>query len=92
MAVIKEEIINVLNELPDNASLTEIELVILEALPKAVTSTQVVQKQVQKIKKINRVLSKLIKKSQLNANYLRETIPIEKVRQSFTGRRDLFFG
>lgn len=93
MVVVKEEIMSILNELPEDASFADIQIVILEKiLPSPVSSSQKVQKKVLKLKKISRELRKLIKEAELNPKYLEEKIPIERVRQSIAYRRDLFFG
>ena len=84
MAVIKEEIISLLRELPDNATLVEIEIAIIENIsPTMSLHSKKMVKQILKFKKLKRELRKIIKKTELNPRYLRETIPIEKVRNSF---------
>jgi hypothetical protein len=89
MAVIKEEIISLLRELPDDATFVEIEMAIIENIfPAALPYSKKVVKQILKFEKLNRELSNIIKKSELNPRYLQETIPIEKVRNSFYIKRD----
>ena len=89
MAVIKEEIISILRELPDDATFMEIErAIIVNTFPSALQHSKKVEKQILKFEKINRELSKLIKKTELNPNYLQEVIPIEKVRNTFYIERD----
>jgi len=89
MAVIKEEIISILRELPDDATFMEIEsAIIVNTFPSALQHSKKVEKQIQKFEKINRGLSELIKKTELNPNYLQEVIPIERVRSTFYIERD----
>ena len=89
MAIIKEKIITILEELPDDATLEEIErAIIVKTLPPALLQTKKVEKQIEKIEKLNRELSAIIKKSELNPRYLQETIPINKARNSFYMERD----
>ncbi|MBY8987518.1 MAG: hypothetical protein KGD61_03610 [Candidatus Lokiarchaeota archaeon] len=89
MAVIKEEIITLLRELPDDAALVEIKIAIIENIfPAALPHSKKVVKEILKIEKLIRELSKFIKKSELNPRYFQETIPIEKVRNSFYVERN----
>ena len=89
MAIIKEEVISILRELPDDVTLVDIErAIIINTLPTALPHSKKVEKQILKFEKLNRELSKLIKKTELNPNYLQEIIPIEKVRNSFFIERD----
>lgn len=89
MAVIKEEIISLLRELPDNATLVEIEIAIIENIsPTMSLHSKKMVKQILKFKKLNRELSKIIKKTELNPRYLQKTIPIEKVKNSFYVERN----
>lgn len=89
MAVIKEEIISMLRELPEDATLVDIErAIILNTLPTAVPYSKKVEKQILKFEKLTRELRKLIKKTELNPRYLQEVIPIKDVRNSFYIERD----
>ena len=89
MTAIKEEIISLLRELPDDATLVEIERAIIENIfPAALPHSKKVVKQIQKFEKLNRELSNIIKKMELNSRYLQETIPIEKARNSFYVKRN----
>ncbi|NVM18858.1 MAG: hypothetical protein HWN80_14170 [Candidatus Lokiarchaeota archaeon] len=89
MAVIKEEVISILRELPDDTTLVEIErAIIIKTLPFALPHSKKVEKQIHKFEKLNRELTKLIKKTELNPRYLQETIPIQNVRNSFNIERD----
>ena len=89
MAVIKEEIISLLRELPDDATLVEIErAIIVSSFPSALQHSQKVEKQAQKFEKLTRELSKLIKKAELNPNYFQDTIPIQNAKNSFYIKRD----
>ena len=91
MAVIKEEIISILRELPDDATLVEIErAIIVSSFPSALQHSKKVEKQILKFEKLNRELSKLIKKTELNPKYLQEEIPIQDVRNSFYMERDFY--
>ncbi len=91
MAVIKEEIISILRELPDDATLVEIErAIIVSSFPSALQHSKKVEKQILKFEKLNRELSKLIKKTELNPKYLQEVIPIQNVRNSFYIERDFY--
>ena len=91
MAVIKEEVISILRDLPDDATLVEIErAIIINTIPTALSHSKKVEKQILKFEKLNRELSKLIKKAELNPRYLQEIIPIEKVRNSFYIERDFY--
>ena len=85
----KEEIISVLRELPDDATLVEIErAIIVNSFPSPLQGSKIVEKQVQKFEKLTRELSKLIKKAELNPNYFRDTIPIQNAKNSFYIKRD----
>jgi len=89
MAVIKEEIISILRELPDDATLVEIErAIIVSSFPSALQYSKKVEKQILKFDKLNRELSRIIKKAELNPKYLQEVIPIQNVRNSFYIERD----
>lgn len=89
MAVIKEEIISMLRELPEDATLVDIErAIILNTLPTALPYSKKVEKQILKFEKLTRELRKLIKKTELNPRYLQEVIPIKDVRNSFYIERD----
>lgn len=89
MAAIKEEIISIVRELPDDATLMEIErAIIVKTFPSALQDSKKIEKQIQKFEKLNRKLSKLIYKAELNSKYLQEIIPIEKVRNSFNIERN----
>jgi len=89
MAVIKEEIISLLRELPDNATLVEIEIAIIENIsPTMSLHSKKMVKQILKFKKLKRELRKIIKKTELNPRYIQATIPIEKVRNSFYVERN----
>jgi len=89
MAVIKEEIISILRELPDDATLVEIErAIIVSSFPPALQHSKKIEKQIIKFDKLNRELSKIIKKTELNPKYLQEVIPIQNVRNSFIIERD----
>jgi hypothetical protein len=89
MAVVKQEIISVLEDLPDDATLEEIErAIIVKTIPPALLHSKKVEKQIQKIEKLNRELRDIIKKTELNPRYLQETNPINKVRNSFYIERD----
>ena len=90
MAVIKEEIISILRELPDDATLVEIEkAIILSSFPSEVQHSKKVEKQVQKFEKLTRELIKLIKKAELNPNYFQDTIPIQNVKNSINIGRNI---
>ena len=89
MAVIKEEIISILRELPDDATFMEIErAIIVKTFPSALQHSKKVEKHILKFEKLNRELSKLINKAELNSKYFQEIIPIEKVRNSFNIERN----
>lgn len=89
MAIIKEEVISILRELPDEVTLVDIErAIIIKTLPSALPHSKKVEKQIIKFEKLNRELNKLIKKSELNPRYIQETIPIQNVRNSFNIERD----
>ena len=89
MAVIKEEIISILRELPDDATFMEIErAIIVKTFPSALQHSKKVEKQTLKLEKLNQELSKLIKKAELNPNYFQDTIPIQNVKNSFYIKRD----
>ena len=89
MAVIKEEIISLLRELPDNATLVEIEIAIIENIsPNISLHSKKMVKQILKFKKLKRELRKIIKRTELNPRYIQATIPIEKVRNSFYVERN----
>ena len=89
MAVIKEEIISILNNLPDDATLVDIErAIIINTIPTALPHSKKVEKQILKLEKLNKELKNIIKKAELNPRYLQETIPIEKVRNSLYMERD----
>ena len=89
MAVIKEEIISLLRELPDNATLVEIEIAIIENIsPTMSLHSKKMVKQILKFKKLKRELRKIIKRTELNPRYIQATIPIEKVRNSFYVERN----
>ena len=91
MAVIKEEIISILRELPDDATFVEIErAIIVKTFPSALQHSKKVEKQILKFEKLNRELSKLIKKTEINPKYLQEVIPIQNVRNSFYIERDFY--
>jgi hypothetical protein len=89
MAIIKEEVISILRELPDDVTLVDIErAIIINTLPTALAHSKKVEKQILRLEKLNRELSKLIKKTELNPNYLQEIIPIENISNSFFIQRD----
>ncbi len=89
MAIIKEEVISILRELPDDVTLVDIErAIIINILPTALPHSKKVEKQILRFEKLNRELSKLIKKTELNPNYLQEIIPIENISNSFFIQRD----
>ncbi|MBY9013558.1 MAG: hypothetical protein KGD70_14385 [Candidatus Lokiarchaeota archaeon] len=89
MAVIKEEVISILRELPDDATLVEIErAIIVKSFPSTLQYSKKVEKQILKFEKLNRELNKLIKKADLNPRYLQETIPIQNLRDSFYVERN----
>lgn len=89
MAVIKERIITTLKELPDDATLEEIERnLITKTFPPALLHTKKVGKYVQKLEKLSHELSKIIQKSENNPRYLQETISIDKVRNTFYTERN----
>jgi hypothetical protein len=89
MAVIKEEVISILRELPDDATLVEIErAIIVKSFPSALQYSKKVEKQILKFEKLNREFNKLIKKADLNPRYLQETIPIQNLRDSFYVERN----
>jgi hypothetical protein len=91
LAIIKEEVISILREIPDEATLVEIErAIITKTLPSALPHSKKVEKQIIKFEKLNRELNKLIKKFELNPKYLQETIPIQNVRNSFHIERDFY--
>ncbi len=89
MAVIKEEIISILRELPNDATFMEIErAIIVKTFPSALQHSKKVEKHILKFEKLNRELSKLIKKTELNPKYLKEVNSIQNVRNSFYIERD----
>ncbi len=89
MAVIKEEIISILRELPNDATFMEIErAIIVKTFPSALQHSKKVEKHLLKFDKLTRELSKLIKKTELNPKYLQEVIPIQNVRNTFSIKRD----
>ena len=89
MSIIKQEIISLLRELPEDATLEEIErFIIVKTIPPALLHSKKVEKQILKLEKLNRELSNIIKKTELNPRYLQETIPIAKVRNSFYVERN----
>lgn len=89
MAIIKEKIITIIEELPDEATLEEIEMaIIVKTLPPALLQTKKVEKQIEKIDKLNRELCDIIKKCEMNPRYLQETIPLSKARNSFNVERN----
>lgn len=91
MAIIKEEVITILNELPEDATLAEIErAIIIKTIPSAIRHVQKVEKQILKFEKINSELIKLIKKADLNSKYLEELIPIERIQSSVNNGRSFF--
>ena len=91
MAVMKEEIISILRELPDDATLVEIErAIIVSRFPSALQHSKKVEKQILKFEKLNRALNKIIKKAELNPKYLQKVIPIQNVRNSFYIERDFY--
>ena len=91
MAIVKEEISSIINELPDDATLIDIErAIIINTVPSAVPHLKKVEKQIIKLEKVNKELKDLIKKTELNPRYLQEVIPIEKVRNSFFIKRDFY--
>jgi len=91
MEVMKEEIISILRELPDDATLVEIErAIIVSRFPSALQYSKKVEKQILNFEKLNRELSKLIKKTEINPKYLQEVIPIQNVRNSFYIERDFY--
>ncbi|NVM44705.1 MAG: hypothetical protein HWN79_07295 [Candidatus Lokiarchaeota archaeon] len=89
MAIIKQEIISLLRELPNDATLEEIErVIIVKTIPPALLHSKKVEKQILKLERLNRELSNIIKKTELNPRYLQETIPIGNVRNSFYVERN----
>lgn len=91
MAIIKEEVITILNELPEDATLAEIQrAIIVKTIPSSIRHVQKVEKQILKFEKINSELIKLIKKADLNSKYLEELIPIERIQSSINNGRNFF--
>ena len=89
MAIIKEEVISILNELPEDATLVEIErAIIIKTIPSAIRHIQKVEKQIHKFEKINRKLNRFIKKSVLNPRYFEEIIPIKRIKAPIKARMD----
>ena len=89
MAIIKEQIIAIIEELPEDATLDEIEkAIIVKTIPPALLQSKKVEKQLEKIEKLNKELRAIIKKSELNPRYLQETITINKARTSFYVERN----
>ena len=87
MAIVKEEVISILNELPEDATLVEIErAIIIKTIPAAIRHLQKVEKQILKFEKINRQLKKFTKKAELNPRYFEELIPIKKLQASVNAR------
>jgi hypothetical protein len=76
MAVIKEEIISLLRELPDNATLVEIEIAIIENISPTMSLHS------------KKMVKKILKLKKLNPRYIQATSPIEKVRNSFYVERN----
>ena len=84
MAIVKEEVISILNELPEDATLVEIErAIIIKTIPSAIRHVQKVEKQIKKFEKINRQLIKFFKKASLNPRYFEELIPIDRMKTTF---------
>jgi hypothetical protein len=91
MAVVKEEVISIINELPDDATLVDIErAIIIKTIPTALPHSKKVKKQIHKIEKLTKELRDIIKKTALNPRYLQEVIPIKEVRNSFFLERDFY--
>jgi hypothetical protein len=89
MAIVKEEVISIINGLSDDATLVDIErAIIIKTIPTALPHSKKVEKQIIKLEKLNKELKAIIKKAELNPRYLQEVIPIEKVRNSFFIKRD----
>jgi hypothetical protein len=89
MAVVKEEVISIINELPDDATLVDIErAIIVKTIPAALPHSKKVEKQILKLEKLTKELRDIIEKSELNQRYLQEVIPINEVRNSFFIERD----
>ncbi len=64
----------------------------LESLENLEVEERSIEKEIKKgkqvkLKKFSKLLSKIIKKSKYNANYLKETIPIKKISISNTSYR-----
>ena len=91
MAIVKEEVISILNELPEDATLVEIErAIIIKTIPTAIRHIQKVKKQIHKFEKINRQLNKFIQKADLNPRYFEKIIPIEKAKALVNTTADYF--
>ncbi|MFX0074977.1 MAG: hypothetical protein ACFE96_06010 [Candidatus Hermodarchaeota archaeon] len=89
MAIVKEEVISIINDLPDDATLVDIErAIIINTIPTAISHSKKVEKQILKFEKLNRDLRDIIAKTTLNPRYLQEIIPIKEVRNSFFIERD----
>lgn len=87
MVVYKEELISMLEELPDDMGLVEIQKVILQkALPSILKASKKEQKEIQKLAKKSRELKQIIKKAELNARYFQEVIPIKEVKRNINYR------
>lgn len=87
MVLYKEELISILEELPDDMAIVEIQKVILQkALPSILKAPKKEQKEIQKLAKKSRELKSIIKKAELNPNYLKEVIPIKEVRRNINYR------
>lgn len=91
MAIVKEEISSIINELPDDATLIDIErAIIINTVPSAVPHLKKVEKQIIKLEKVNKELKDLIKKTELNPRYLQEVIPIKEFKDKFFIKRDFY--
>ena len=78
---IKKEILMVLMDLPDDASLIDIESAIVKNhLPIDIRYSRRVKRNIRKLKRINRELRNLKKKSKCNPKYLDELIPLDKAK------------
>ncbi|MFX1498921.1 MAG: hypothetical protein ACFFBH_15455 [Promethearchaeota archaeon] len=87
MVVYKEELIAMLEQLPDDMGLVEIQKVILQkSLPSILEAPKKEQKEIQKLAKISRELEQIIKKAELNPKYLQEMIPAKEVRRNINYR------
>lgn len=90
MAIIKEEVIIILNELPENVTLVEIEsAIIIKTIPLAIRHIQKVEKQIQKFEKITNQLIRLIGEAELNPKFFETLIPIKRAKASVYAKRGM---